>query len=241
MTSRPRLGRGTFGAPAESDQQAPGAAGMMPCAALMGMLAAYMPTSSPRLGSAMVQRRAFLVLNEAPVKSDDQYDYFRRPKDIVVSLPKPLGAVLESASPAGVVVADLSSEGSASSTGLLKKGDRVISVMGTDVSALSFDEVMQLLTSAPDEVELGVTRNVITRRERVPAAGATGGFGQAPQSKLDKKFDQNFGTAEKTAKTLTKVAKITTAAQTWKNPIYFWAVAGTALLFVPILWYSFSK
>ena len=60
-------------------------------------------------------------------------------------------------------------------------------------------------------------------------------------SKLDKAFAKNFGSAEATAKILTKTAKITANPTTWKNPIYFWSVAGTAALFLPILWYAASK
>ena len=60
-------------------------------------------------------------------------------------------------------------------------------------------------------------------------------------SKFDKAFDKNFGSVEATKKILTKTAKITANPTTWKNPIYFWSVAGTALLFAPIIWYSVTK
>ena len=230
---------------------------------------AHYKPAMPRVHSA-VHRSSVLRCAEEPFRSDEKYDYFKRLKDVHdiratrdalipvsvlgaplkplhrvlqvdMTLPKPIGAVLESAAGSGVVVTDLAAEGSAQSSGLLKKGDRIYTVMGADVSSASFEEVMERLKSAPSEVELGVKRAVLTKKERVPAAGAAGGLGEAPQSKMDKKFDQNFGSAEKTAKTLTKVAKITTATATWKNPVYFWSVAGTALLFVPIILYSVSK
>jgi len=103
---------------------------------------------------------------QQPYRSDAKFDYFRIPRSLTVTLTKPLGAVLEDAAPAGVKVEDLQEGGSAAETGLLKKGDMLRSVMGTDVSEASFDEVMALLIDAPAEVELGVRRVVISRKPR---------------------------------------------------------------------------
>jgi len=213
-------------------------------AALLAVLAAY--TSSPRFAGVAaprlavnlaVSRASTLAASEAPFRSDDEYDYFRRTKDISVTLAKPLGATLRPSSSGGVTITELSQTGSAN--GQLKKGDRISAIMDADVSAASFDDVMQALTSAPADVSLGVTRTVVTRSPR--GSANAGPPAEVEPSKLDKSFDKNFGDAQKTAKTLNKVAKITTNAATWKNPIYFWSVAGTALIFVPIIWYSVTK
>ena len=73
----------------------------------------------------------------APLKA------LHRVLQVDMTLPKPIGAVLESAAGSGVVVTDLAAEGSAQSSGLLKKGDRIYTVMGADVSSASFEEVME--------------------------------------------------------------------------------------------------
>jgi len=100
------------------------------------------------------------------VRSDEQYDYFRVSRQMTVRLTKPLGAVLEEEASSGVKVEDILDGGCAAQTGLLKKGDRLTSVMDADVSNANFDEVMELLVGAPDEVELGLVRNVIVRKLR---------------------------------------------------------------------------
>jgi len=87
-----------------------------------------------------------------------------------VTLPKPLGAVLEEAQPTGVRVEELQEGGSALETGLLKKGDRLRSIQGTDVSSSSFDAVMEMLVDAPSEVELTVSRVAILRKPAGAAA-----------------------------------------------------------------------
>lgn len=81
-------------------------------------------------------------------------------------LSKPLGAVLEECAPGGVRIEELQDGGSAAETGLLKKGDRLLSVVGTDVAMSDFDSVMALLVDAPPEVELTVERNVIVKKKR---------------------------------------------------------------------------
>jgi len=143
---------------------------MLAIAALSLGWAAWAPTA-PAVRCAAVERsRPPLAQAPQPYRSDEQWDYFRIPRSLTVTLPKPLGAVLEEAAPAGVKVEDLQEGGSAAETGLLKKGDRLTSVMGADVSSATFDEVMALLIDAPAEVELGVKRVVISRKPRVKAA-----------------------------------------------------------------------
>lgn len=102
-----------------------------------------------------------------PFRSDENFDYFRQIRAVEVTLTKPMGAVLEEAKPSGVKVEELQDGGSAAETGLLKKGDRLARIMGTDVTSASFDEAMELLIDAPEEVELRVLRTVITRKPRV--------------------------------------------------------------------------
>jgi len=105
-------------------------------------------------------------LAEMPVRSDENFDYFRREREVAVTLPKPLGAVLGESGTAGVKVDDLQEGGSAFETKLLRKGDRLLTVMGADVSQASFDAVMELLIAAPDEVDLKVKRNVLIKKPR---------------------------------------------------------------------------
>ena len=62
-----------------------------------------------------------------------------------------------------------------------------------------------------------------------------------PYCKLDKAFEKNFGSAEAMQKLGNKVVKTTLNPTTWKNGIYFWSVAGTAVLFLPILFYVLTK
>lgn len=106
-------------------------------------LAAMITTATRLSPRALVTspRTVLLSMQETPFRSDDQYDYFRRPKQVVVSLPKPLGAVLEECAPSGVRIQELQEGGSGLETGLLKKGDRVRTVQGEDVSQSSFDAV----------------------------------------------------------------------------------------------------
>ena len=149
-----------------------------------------------------------------------------------------MGATLE-ASESGVVVKEIAEGSSAAAE--LKVNDLIVSVMDKDASGCSFDEVMAMLTSAPDTVQLEVTRTTITRKLRSADDGNAQGSQEQEPSKLDKAFAKNFGSAEATKKILTKTAKITANPTTWKNPIYFWSIAGTALLFVPIIWYSVTN
>ena len=60
-------------------------------------------------------------------------------------------------------------------------------------------------------------------------------------AKFEASLMKNFGSAEATQKTATKVTKTVLNTATWKNPIYFWSIAGTFALFVPIILYSLSK
>ena len=94
-----------------------------------------LPASAPRYG-----RRALSPRAEVPVRSDDEFDYFRRQKEYTVSLDKPLGAMLGEA-PTGVIVDELQEGGSAFETKLLKKGDRLLSIMEIDVSKSDFEAV----------------------------------------------------------------------------------------------------
>merc|ERR1719240_1623212 len=102
-----------------------------------------------------------------------------------------------------------------------------------------------MIVDAPEELNLGIARTVIVKKPRAEAQAQAGPAPSAPveqePSKLDKAFAKNFGSAEATKKILTKTAKITANPTTWKNPIYFWSIAGTAVLFVPIILYSLSK
>jgi len=111
-------------------------------------------------------RASAAVMQEKPIKSDENYDYFRRPKQASVMLTKPLGAVLEETAPSGVRISELQDGGSGAETGLLKKGDRLRSIQGEDVSKASFDEVMEKLIAAPEDVELEVLRFVIVRKAK---------------------------------------------------------------------------
>ena len=104
-----------------------------------------------------------------PFRSDANFDYFRTTSKFSISLTKPLGAVLQEVptktpEPAGVKIEELNEGGSAFEA--LKKGDKLTSVMGTDVSKSSFDDVMALLVDAPETVELGVLRTAMTRKKR---------------------------------------------------------------------------
>ena len=137
----------------------------------LGLLVAsalsYAP--SPLLHRATTTARTpFIIAQQQPYRSDDKWDYFRLLRKVEVTLTKPLGAVLEeTGQTAGTVkVDDLAEGGSALETGLLKKGDVLLTVMGEDVSAASFDDVMDLLINAPEEVELGVRRTMISRKPR---------------------------------------------------------------------------
>lgn len=122
----------------------------------------------PQAGVTLLRApRARRPTMEVPIKSDADYDYFRRTKAVSVKLPKPLGAVLEESDAGGVRVEAVQEGGSAFETKLLKKGDWIQSVCGEDVKAADFDTVMDLLVGAPEEVELEVQRNVIVRKPKV--------------------------------------------------------------------------
>ena len=126
--------------------------------------AGYAPLLSPVRPAS---RHAVPVMMPEPFKSDANFDYFRVSRQVSVTLTKPLGAVLEESPPSGVRVEELQEGGSAAETGLLRKGDKLLSVQSQDVKTASFDEVMSLLTDAPDEVELVVVRTQISRKPRV--------------------------------------------------------------------------
>ena len=104
----------------------------------------------------------------APFRSDAEYDYFRRTKQLELTLTKPLGAVLEEAAAGAVVVAALQDGGGAA--GKLRKGDRLLCIGGIQMSSAGFDAVMDALADAPDQVDLRVSRSVVTRAPRAPPA-----------------------------------------------------------------------
>ena len=193
--------------------------------------------------------RASAPLALEPYRQDDMYDYYRMPVEKEFVLSKPLGAgLIDGAKGATVEVVQ---EG-ANADKVLRKGDTIIAVMGTDVSGKSVEEVMTLLTAAPERVKLDVSRTTITRQPRntaapavAPATAAGIAVPSAPavpeKNKLDKAFEKNFGSAEAMQKLGNKVVKTTLNPTTWKNGIYFWSVAGTAVLFLPILFYVLTK
>ena len=90
---------------------------------------------------------------------------------LLVSVQKPLGAVLEEGSAPGTpcVVAVLESTGNAAQAGV-REGDRLLAVNNQDVSAASFEQVMQRLQAAPRVVNLRFAR-------AAAAAGAAGADG----------------------------------------------------------------
>jgi hypothetical protein len=192
-------------------------------------------------------RRATLAVSEgaareaeSPFRSDDDFDYFKREKRVSAELAKPLGAVLEAAE-TGVVVAELEEGGSASASGLLKKGDRLAAVMGRDVSAAPFEEVMELLRSAPDAVLLEVTRSVVVRKPRAVPADAGPARPTPPPDKLEAAFQKNFGSSEAAGKLGTKIFKTITNPVTWKNDIYFWSLMSVVVPLALLAGYSALK
>ena len=90
---------------------------------------------------------------------------------LLVSVQKPLGAVLEEGSAPGTpcVVAVLESTGNAAQAGV-REGDRLLAVNNQDVSAASFEQVMQRLQAAPRVVNLRFARAAAA----ASAAGADG-------------------------------------------------------------------
>ena len=211
---------------------------------LTASLLAFSPGAPPGRRAPLLAVRTSMVRLAAPqpYRQDDNWNYYRVPKRLSASLAKPMGAVLTE--DGGKVVVQSLEEGS-SGAAELKVNDRVVSIMEQDVSASSFDEIMSMLASAPDTVQLDVLRTTILRKPRSSDdasldAPSKGEEEQEP-SKLDKAFAKNFGSAEATAKILQKTAKITANPTTWKNPIYFWSIAGTAVLFLPILFYVVTK
>ena len=113
-------------------------------ASLLSVAACWVVPGSP---FADVQRRHRALPRTAapvacaPFRSDAEFDYFRRSKELTIELTKPLGAVLEALPDGGVQVIDIVEGGSASETGLLKKRDKLTDISGADVAAATFDEV----------------------------------------------------------------------------------------------------
>ena len=204
--------------------------------------ARHLATSRSLHATPLVQRSSIPQL-ATPYRQDDKFNYYRTSTDKEVALTKPLGVDLNEGE-FGVMVSGVQ-EGSGA-LDLLKKGDRITGVNGADVTQKSFDDVVAMIVAAPDQVQLSITRVSVTRKPRdadtvgKPVPKTSEEEEQVP-SKFDKSFAKNFGDAESTAKILQKTARITANPTTWKNPIYFWSVAGTALIFVPIIWYSVSK
>ena len=60
-------------------------------------------------------------------------------------------------------------------------------------------------------------------------------------AKVNAAMEKNFGSVEGMQKMGTKVSKTVQAEAFWKNPVVFWSIAGTAALFVPILFYVATK
>lgn len=90
------------------------------------------------------------------LRSDERFDYFRRQKELTVTLAKPIGAVMEEAEQGGVKVGEVMEGGSAAATGLVMAGDRIVSISGMDVSGSDFDTVR-------DATPLQLSREVQTR------------------------------------------------------------------------------
>jgi ferredoxin len=137
----------------------------MAAAALVCLSALGWVAHAPGVSSGL--RRCAAPRCDQYVRSDGTYDWFRRKSEVAVSVEKPLGTVLEECSPGGVRVEEVMEGGSAFETKLLKKGDRLLRLFDTDVSAASFDEVMGLLGEAPETVELAVERTVLVRKKMV--------------------------------------------------------------------------
>jgi len=144
-----------------------------PTVPLREFLPGSRPASFPVMQTAEQPLEAKVDSAPAPVKgpltkfrSDADFDYFRRTDELTVELTKPLGAVLEDiAGEGGVKAIDIMEGGSAFETKLLKKNDRLLNILGTDVSSASFDEVMDILIAAPEALTLTVARNVVIRKK----------------------------------------------------------------------------
>lgn len=78
-------------------------------------------------------------------------------ESLTLSLPKPLGLILEEVEEgkaAGVYVASFAEAGSALEYTRTIEGAKLSSVQGTDVSRMDFDSVMEAIINAPETVEL---------------------------------------------------------------------------------------
>merc|ERR1712187_319603 len=75
---------------------------------------------------------------------------------IVLTLPKPLGIVLEDrdAGLSGGQVAALQEGGNAWATSLIRKDNLLVAVCGQDARSLNLDVVMDMIAAAPQEVSL---------------------------------------------------------------------------------------
>ena len=81
--------------------------------------------------------------------------------DLSWSLTKPLGLILEEVEEGqakGVFVKDFGEEGSALTYASELKGKRIATVMGEDVTGLTFDQVMDKIIGAPETVELEIIK-----------------------------------------------------------------------------------
>ena len=107
---------------------------MLPSLGLLVASALSYAPSSLLHRATTTARTPFIIAQQQPYRSDDKWDYFRLLRKVEVTLTKPLGAVLEeTGQTAGTVkVDDLAEGGSALETGLLKKGDVLLTVMGED-------------------------------------------------------------------------------------------------------------
>ena len=105
-------------------------------ASLLGVAACWVVPGSPPVDVRRRHRalpRTAAPVACAPFRSDADFDYFRRSKELTIELTKPLGAVLEALPDGGVQVVDIVEGGSASETGLLKKRDKLNDISGADV------------------------------------------------------------------------------------------------------------
>merc|ERR1719291_325671 len=190
---------------------------------------------APRFGSSP------LIIAEAPAAK------------VAVTLDKPLEALrFEAGVPgalSGICIGEIIEGGSASNRPAISKGAGVFQVAGQDCTQKDLGEFLQLLEMLSESpvklvisAPLPITSSCSCCESPIPAAPAAPAKQKLEGSaKVEAAFAKNFGTTEATQKMATKVTKTVLNQATWKNPIYFWSIAGTAVLFVPIILYSVSK
>lgn len=105
---------------------------------------------------ALVGRRT--TLSRLGAATDTAADVLR------LSLTKPLGVILEEneeGSAAGVFVQDVGDAGSAAAYAEEIMGCKLLTVQGTDVTAWTFDDVMDAIINAPDTVDLELQAKIV--------------------------------------------------------------------------------